>query len=98
MPVGRRLAFDPERGRLWVVCPGCSEWNLTALDERWEAVELCERLYAEANVRASTDHVGVARTSGLQLIRVGVAAHRDELANWRYGSRLRARRRRASIL
>jgi hypothetical protein len=98
MGVGRRLAFDPKRGRLWAVCSRCGEWNLTGFDERWEAVELCERLYAEANVRASTDHIGLARTSGLQLIRVGPAAHRDELANWRYGSRLRVRRRRASVL
>jgi hypothetical protein len=28
MPVGKRLAYDPDRGRLWVVCPRCGEWNL----------------------------------------------------------------------
>lgn len=33
-PVGRRLAFDPDRGRLWVVCPTCERWNLTPLEER----------------------------------------------------------------
>ena len=38
-PVGRRLAFDAARGRLWVVCPHCHRWNLTPLEERWEAIE-----------------------------------------------------------
>jgi uncharacterized protein with PIN domain len=33
--VGRRLAFDPERGRLWVVCSHCARWNLTPLEIRW---------------------------------------------------------------
>ena len=33
-PVGRRLAFDGERGRLWVVCRRCERWNLTPLEER----------------------------------------------------------------
>ena len=36
-PVGRRLAFDGEKGRLWVICPSCARWNLTPLEERWEA-------------------------------------------------------------
>src|SRR5689334_52317 len=26
-PIGRRLAFDAARGRLWVVCPKCERWN-----------------------------------------------------------------------
>src|SRR5918999_1674728 len=30
-PVGRRLAFDAAKGRLWVVCPRCARWNLTQL-------------------------------------------------------------------
>ena len=37
-PVGRRLAFDASKGRLWVVCRKCGRWNLTPLEERWEAV------------------------------------------------------------
>src|SRR5215216_1959307 len=43
-PVGRRLAFDAEKGRLWVVCPHCERWNLTPLEERWEAIGLAEGL------------------------------------------------------
>jgi hypothetical protein len=38
-PVGRRLAFDGEKGRLWVVCRRCERWNLTPIEERWEAIE-----------------------------------------------------------
>lgn len=30
-PVGRRLAFDLAKGRLWVVCTKCKRWNLTPL-------------------------------------------------------------------
>lgn len=33
-PVGRRLAFDAAKGRLWVVCRACERWNLTPLEER----------------------------------------------------------------
>jgi hypothetical protein len=37
IPVGRRLAYDLAMGRLWVVCRKCERWNLTPLEERWEA-------------------------------------------------------------
>ena len=42
-PVGKRLAYDGERGRLWVVCTRCRRWNLTPIEERWEALEECEK-------------------------------------------------------
>jgi len=32
--VGRRLAFDEWRGRVWVICPKCARWNLTPMDDR----------------------------------------------------------------
>jgi hypothetical protein len=38
-PVGRRLAFDPEKGRLWVICGECPRWNLSPIEERWEAID-----------------------------------------------------------
>jgi hypothetical protein len=28
-PVGRRIAFDAKKGRLWVVCGRCARWNLS---------------------------------------------------------------------
>src|SRR5882724_2383609 len=64
--VGRRLAFDEWKGRLWVICPKCSRWNLAPLDDRLEPIEALAR-------------AGKPR--------------RVEFATWRYGERLRARRR-----
>lgn len=95
--VGRRIAFDRETGRLWVVCPHCEEWNLAHLETRWEAVEACERLVDEAEARVTGGAMGFARTrGGLQLLRVG-GFGRDEIANWRYG-RIIARRRRWALV
>jgi hypothetical protein len=42
-PVGRRLAFDAAKGRLWVVCRKCERWNLSPLEGRWETIETGER-------------------------------------------------------
>jgi hypothetical protein len=96
-PVGRRLAFDPERGRLWVVCKRCGRWNLTPLEERWEAIEECERAYRETRMRVSTDNIGLARLSeGLELVRIG-RPERPEFAAWRYGDQF-GRRRRSNLI
>lgn len=93
-PIGRRLAFDAARGRLWVVCRKCERWNLTPLEERWEAIEECERLFGATKLRVSTDHIGLARLKeGLELIRIG-QPQRSELAAWRYGDQFGRRRRR----
>jgi hypothetical protein len=95
MPVGRRLAFDAERGRLWVVCRGCERWNLTPLEERWEAIEQCERMFRGTRVRVSTDNIGLAKLpEGLELVRIGRPL-RPEFAAWRYGDQFGRRRRRA---
>src|SRR3954470_1281380 len=92
--VGRRLAFDAAKGRLWVVCRKCERWNLTPLEERWEAIEECERAFAETRRRVSTDNIGMARLSeGLELVRIG-APQRPEMAAWRYGDQFGRRRRR----
>ena len=61
-PVGRRLAFDSEKGRLWVVCASCQRWNLTPMEERWEAVEECERMFRALPLRAQTAHIGLAKS------------------------------------
>jgi hypothetical protein len=93
-PVGRRLAFDQRRGRLWVVCRKCEKWNLTPLEERWEAMEACERLFRNTRMRVSTDNIGLARLpEGLELIRIGDPL-RKEFAAWRYGALFRRRFRR----
>lgn len=91
--VGRRLAFDLANGRLWVICPSCKRWNLTPVEERWEAIEECERLFERTRLRMSTDNIGLARIAeGTELVRVG-SAMRPELAAWRFGTQLAARRR-----
>jgi hypothetical protein len=96
-PVGRRLAFDGAKGRLWVVCRRCERWNLTPLEERWEAIEECERAYRSTRLRMSTDQIGLARLSeGLELVRIGTPL-RPEFAAWRYGDQFGKRRRRNII-
>lgn len=90
-PVGKRLAFDAKKGRLWVVCPSCGRWNLTPLEERWEAVEDCERQFRGARQRVSSGEIGLVRLqSGLHLVRIG-APPTNEMAAWRYGRELRSR-------
>jgi hypothetical protein len=96
-PVGRRLAFDQRRGRLWVVCRKCEKWNLTPLEERWDAIETCERLFRDTRKRVSTDHIGLARLhEGLELVRIGEPL-RPEFAAWRYGDQFGRRRTRGMI-
>jgi hypothetical protein len=97
-PVGRRLAFDAAKGRLWVVCKSCERWNLSPLEERWEAIEECERLFRDTKLRVSTDNIGLARLKGgTTLVRVG-DPQRPEMAAWRYGDQFNRRRRKYQLL
>ena len=95
--VGRRLAFDSAKGRLWVVCRTCERWNLSPLEERWEAIEECERRFEGTRMRVSTDNIGLAKLpEGIELVRIG-AALRPEFAAWRYGDQFGRRRRRTML-
>lgn len=79
---------------MWVVCRSCERWNLTPIEERWEAIEECEKLFRSTTLRMSTEHIGLARVSeGLELVRVG-NPQRPEMAAWRYGDQFGKRRRR----
>jgi hypothetical protein len=92
-PVGRSIAFDAAKGRLWAVCGRCCRWNLAPLEERWEAVEDAERLFRDSRLRAQSENIGLCKLpDGTRLIRVGEALA-GELAAWRYGSQLVRRRR-----
>jgi hypothetical protein len=94
-PIGARLAFDEGRGRLWVVCPHCARWNLTPIEERFEAIETCEKLYRRTFTRVSSDNIGLARLGdGMDLIRIGKPL-RPEFAAWRYSTEFFTRRQRA---
>jgi hypothetical protein len=90
--VGRRLAFDEWKARLWVVCPRCARWNLTPFDDRLERIETLARLAPEGRLLASTDQVALIRWQTYDLVRVG-RPPRAELAAWRYGERLKRRGR-----
>lgn len=97
-PVGRRLAFDAGRGRLWVICRRCERWNLSPIEERWEAIEECERLYRATRRRVATEQIGLARIAeGLELVRIGQPL-RPEFAAWRYGDQFGRRRRRTILI
>ena len=98
LPIGRRIAFDPGKGRLWVICHKCERWNLTPFDSRWEAIENCERRFRETRLRVSTDNIGLARAGdGLELVRIGEPL-RPEMAAWRYGDQFGRRRKRYLIM
>ena len=97
-PVGRRLAFDAAKGRLWVVCRHCERWNLSPLEERWEAIEQADRLYRDTRRRVATDQIGLAKLrDGTELVRIGEPL-RPEFAAWRYGDQFGRRRRRQLII
>lgn len=90
--VGRRLAFDEWKVRLWVICPRCSRWNLAPLDDRLERIEALARAAGAGRVAAATEQVALIRWQTYDLVRVG-KPRRVEFATWRYGERLKARRR-----
>jgi hypothetical protein len=93
-PVGRTVAFDAAKGRLWSVCPKCARWNLAPFEERWEPVEAAEKAFVDARLRVHSENVGLAKLrDGTRLIRVGQAVP-GELAAWRYGDQLTWRRKR----
>ncbi len=97
-PVGRRLAFDGAKGRLWVVCRRCERWNLSPLETRWEAIEACERAFETTRMRVASDNIGLAKLKeGLVLVRVGDPV-RQEFAAWRYGDQFGRRRKRAMLI
>jgi hypothetical protein len=80
---------------LWVICPQCAKWNLTPIEERFEAIEQCEKLFRRTFTRISSDNIGMARVAdGLDLIRIG-SPLRPEFAAWRYAGEFFTRRQRA---
>ena len=112
LPRGDLVAYDMDRGRLWVVCRQCRRWSLVPLESRWETLEELERIVAgvsgaglEARLLAKTDHVALFREGSMEIVRVGSAGLTEE-ASWRYGNlpglprrrRGLRRRRRATVV
>ena len=97
--VGERVAFDPDLGRLWIVCRRCGRWTLAPIEERWETLEELETLTAGsppgphgARLMSRSDNVELFESGPLTIIRVG-RTERLEEAWWRYGQRLQKRGR-----
>lgn len=98
LPIGNKIAFDPELGRLWVICPHCRQWNLAPFEERWEALEECEAEFAGAESHVATDAIALAKCgNNLELLRIGGDARPSDIANYRYGQRLNWRRTRLEV-
>ena len=87
-PLGRRVAYDPERGRLWAVCDACGGWTLAPIEERWEALDELEQVVTRRTRRArfagKTDNIALFRVGSANIIRVGKTTLIEEAA-WRYG-------------
>jgi hypothetical protein len=88
-PIGRRIAYDPERGRLWAVCEACGGWTLAPFEDRWEALEeLEQKVTAVGSLRprlaGQTDNISRYRVGPIEVIRVGRSDLVEEAA-WRYG-------------
>jgi hypothetical protein len=98
LPRGGRIAFDPGRGRLWIICKGCRAWSLAPIEERWEALDELEKLTRDkAKLLSSTDNISLFVAGPVEVVRVGRAQLREE-AWWRYGRELLDRRAKAKKL
>ena len=95
-PVGKRIAYDPERGRLWSVCPQCRQWNMAALDaaEQAAVVEQLDLRYFMAPKRSENGGIGTVELGeGVSLVRVETRDRRA-VAAWRFGRTFPLRRAR----
>ena len=95
MKAGERIAFDPQRGRLWCICKTCQGWTLMPFEQRWEALEELERTVRDrARLLLQGENIALYRADQLELIRIGRAGLPEE-AWWRYGDELARRHDRA---
>ena len=76
---GVRIAFDPERGRIWAVCDRCHGWNLWPLEDRLPALYSLERSASRARLLYRTENIALLEAPGLELIRVGVTELPEEV-------------------
>lgn len=88
--VGRRIAYDPGRGRLWAICDACGGWTLAPITQRWEVIEELERLLTSHGGRrprlaGKTENIALFKAGSADIIRIGSPDLLEE-AVWRYGS------------
>ena len=90
---GRRVAYDPARGRLWAICRTCRRWSLMPIEDRWEALEELEKVTVDrARLLSQTDNISLLRAGSMDIVRVGQAKLTEE-AWWRYGRELASRKK-----
>src|SRR5262245_46187528 len=72
LPRGDRIAYDPGRGRLWLICRACRRWSLIPLESRWEALEELEKLVQDrARLLSQTENIALLKAERLEVVRVG---------------------------
>src|SRR6266576_1577115 len=82
--VGRRIAFDEWKGRLWVICPKCARWNLTPLDDRLERIETVARAAHDARLRLADGlYVTIVGNRRVSLVEPPICAHCGTLLDLR---------------
>ncbi len=92
-PTGRRVAYDPVKGRLWAICESCNRWNLCPVEEREGVLYGLERLARDrGRVLGRTENVSLMTAGDVVLVRVGQAGLAEQ-AWWRYGRELSRRQR-----
>jgi hypothetical protein len=92
LPTSGRIAFDPEQGRLWLICARCSRWNLAPIEERGAALYELEKLARDkGRTLGRTANVALLQAGALELVRIGRAGL-GERASWRYGRELNRRK------
>ena len=80
LPSGRRFAFDPHRGRLWLLCDACSGWTLVPIEERWEGVESLERLvHDHGRLLTQTANIALYDARGIRVVLDAVFNHCSNL-------------------
>jgi hypothetical protein len=89
-PLGRRVAYDPERARLWAICQACGGWTLAPVTQRWEVIEELERLVTSHGGRrprlaGKTENIALFKAGSADIIRIGATSLLEEAA-WRYGT------------
>lgn len=91
LPRSGRIAFDPELGRLWLICSRCRRWNLAPVEERAAALWELERLARDrGRSLGSTANVTLMQAGSVELVRIGRAGLGERSA-WRYGREMRRR-------
>jgi hypothetical protein len=87
------VAFDLQKGRLWLVCRLCRRWSLVPLETRWEALEELQRVVSKgARLLSKTENVSLYGLNSVEIVRIGTALEAEE-AWWRYGRQLPPRSR-----